>query len=73
MTFKASIWLHHAGDDFAQPIGVKELVDRPVKLGHVRFKHRGKVGSGLAEMIQPEDWEDKGVVPKIIVRPNPGE
>jgi len=29
--------------------------------------------SGLAEMVQPEDWEDKGVVPKIIARPHPGE
>ena len=73
MTFKASVWLHRAGDDFAQPIGVKELVERPVKFGHVRFAHRGKIESGLAEMVQPEDWEDKGVVPKVIVRPNPGE
>jgi hypothetical protein len=72
MGFRAKVKLKRADETGARPIGEKNVKGRPIEGEHVSFEHGGRIEFGF-HSIGPKDWEQQGVVPKIIVHLSPGE
>ena len=73
MGYKVHVYMKRPPSHVAIDVGEAELSVRPTLVQQVSFEHEGKVETGLIERIDPSDWENLGVVPKVYVVLNPVE
>jgi hypothetical protein len=73
MTYRAKVYLQRLGDNGARWCGVKEIKELPAREVQVAFKHKGKVETGHIELIAPDQWEQEGRTPTILVVQGQGD
>jgi hypothetical protein len=71
LAYKVRIYLKRPENGTTWYIGEKELREHPIKGQRVTFEHRGKVETGVVDLIAPENWEGRALIPTLTVIQNP--
>jgi len=68
MSCSAKIYLQRPRDTLALTIGTRRVSRLLAEGRHVSFEHDGRIVSGLVRSIDPVDWNERGVMPAIVVK-----
>jgi len=67
MIWEAHVYLQRQPSSRLDYVGPLDLDGAAATHNHVKFAVDGKTELGLIELIDPPDWQDRGVIPKVHI------